>query len=345
MFSASPLVSKLRRVLTKDASDFFAGAEEKWTISPAEEISFPAAIMPAGHKDRVIATEFGRFDEVMLSLTEPSHGTVGATIGYRFRDVDYVDGVLYHKGAELHLRQRQSRLPVYRRPQREISGALYESWVGNRWFGNWLMDDCLTYQLAAQSDKLVTSRYAEGHVPRYEELQNMKPIRIGDANFNELILFDDRHNNSNRKARAAAQRTMLAAGRDTSSTPGVFLLRGTTGDHRRLLNEMDLAERLSARYGIRFMLAEDYTTDELLDACAGAKLVIGVEGSQLVHGLAVMPAGGALITLQPPDRVTTALKLMCDRLDLRFCALIGEGSTEGFTIDANDVDAVLDMIQ
>lgn len=300
--------------------------------------------MPAGHKEKVIATEFGGFDEVMLSLTTPSHGTVGATIGYRFSHVDYVDGVLYHKGAELHLRQRQSRLPIYRRPQNEISGALYESWVGNRWFGNWLMDDCLTYQLAKEAGQPVTSNSAISHMPRYENLQSMNPSRIGDTHFNELTLFDDRHNNSNRMARAATQRTQLAAGRDTSSTPGVFLLRGTTGDHRRLSNEMELAERLSAKYGIRFMLAEDYTTDQLLDACAGAKLVIGVEGSQLVHGLAVMPAGGALITLQPPDRVTTALKLMCDRLDLRFCALIGEGSIEGFTIDANNVDAVLDMI-
>jgi hypothetical protein len=331
-------------MLSKEARDFFSGANEKWTIWPAEEISFPKAIMPASHKDRIAATEFGNFNEVLSSLTEPSQGTVGATTGYRFKNVDYVDGVLYHNGCQLHLRPRHSRLPFYRRPKKEISGALYESWVGNRWFGCWLMDDCLTYQLAVHAGKPLTTNATRWHMDRYEELQSMKPERISDTHFSELILFDDQHNNSNRMERAAAQRAQLANGRDVSPTEGVFLLRGDTGDRRRLTNEIELAELLAKKYGIRPLALKECSTDQLLDACAGAKLVIGVEGSHLVHGLAVMPAGGAIITIQPPNRVTTALKLMSDRLGIRFCALIGEGSTEHFYVNPDEVEAMLDTV-
>lgn len=343
--SFQPLVNRLRRLAGRGPADFRALAADRWEIAPGGEMRFAAALMLPGQAERVRRTEFGGREETLRVFRGEGEARVGPTTGYRFRDVDLVDGVLYLGGAEWHLRRRRRRSPVIRRPERSLGGALYETWVGNRWFGNWLMDDCETYPLAAAAGVPVTTAPpGSGHVPRYEDLLGMAALRTGDVHFDELILFDDMHNNAGRMARAADLRARLARGRDTAPVPGVFLLRGRSGDRRVLTNEAELAERLHARHGFRVLRPEDHGVDALLDACAGARIVAGVEGSHLVHGLAVMPAGGALLTIQPPDRVTAALKLMCDRLGLRFAVVVGDGSAPAFCADAGAIERTLDLL-
>lgn len=123
-------------------------------------------------------------------------------------------------------------------------GALYESWVGNRWFGNWLSDDCLAYPLVVGAGEVLTTRPAAGHVPDYEARLGMAPRRITDARFEELVLVNDHANNRHREARARAMRDRLLAGMQVVDHPGIYLLRGRTGDPRVLVNEMAIAERL-----------------------------------------------------------------------------------------------------
>jgi Glycosyltransferase 61 len=124
----------------------------------------------------------------------------------------------------------------------------------------------------------------------------------------------------------------------------VFLLRGTTGDARLLRNELQLAETLERRHGICPMMAEGMTVDQIIAACSGARVAVGVEGSQMTHALAAMPAGGTFLALFPPDRVTAAMKIMTDRLGLRFAVVVGEGDAQGFEISADEVEATLGML-
>ncbi len=340
-----PILNRLRRFAGGAAPDFIARALDRWEVSPGEEADFPAAVFLPGQLDRIHATVFGSEAETRHALTFSGARPVRPTMAFRFRDVDLVDGVLYKAGAEFHLRPRRRRLPLAPRPALALSGAIYDSWIGLRYFGNWLMDDCETYRLAEAAGQPVTLRQdSAGHRAGYEALLGISPRRVGDAHFDELILFDDMHNTAGRKARAADRRRRLVGLATPALHPGVFLLRGTTGDARLLRNEIQLAETLEHLHGIRPMMAEGMTVAQIIAACAGARVVVGVEGSQMTHALAAMPAGGTFLALFPPDRVTAAMKIMTDRLDLRFAIVVGEGDAQGFRISADEVEATLAML-
>lgn len=346
VISFSPLANNLRRKVGRPAPDVILRAAERWEIAPGGIVEVPPAIMLPGQIERIIGTEFGSLEQTLFALRNEGDGRVDATTACLLRDVDLVDGVLYLGGAERHLRaRRHPRALHHRRPETELSGAMYESWVGNRWFGNWLMDNCLTYPLAAAlGTPVTTAPRSKGHAPRYEDLLGMAPLRIGDVHFRELILIDDLPNNAAKFARAAAMRERLLGGRQPVPHPGVFLLRGRTGDVRLLSNEDEIAARLAAERGFRILDPMTMTVDDLIEASAGARVVAGVEGSQLVHGQIVAPAGSTLLTIQPPDRVTAAMKLMTDRLGQRFGLIVAEGDMNRFRVDWSDVARTLDLL-
>lgn len=345
MEALRPLTNRFRRMVGLPMRDLTDRAYDSWQVSPAETRAVPPAICLPGQAERITRTEFAPLTAVVKSLQGDPAEQIPATMAYALRDVDFVDGVLYAEGSELHLRRRARSPLAHRRPQRSMSGAMYETWVGNRWFGNWLLDDCLTYRLAEEVGKPVTSMPPRaGHVPRYEELLSMSPQRIGDVHFDELILFDDHANNSGRMARAQDMRQRLQVGHDPKPNPGVFLYRGRSGDARILDNEDEIAGNLQDRYGFRIMHPEDHSVDELVDACGATAIVAGVEGSQLNHGMAVMPPGGTLLTLQPADRATTAMKLLTDRWQQRFALLVGIGTSQGFRVSWDEVQRTLAMI-
>jgi len=345
MLALRPLTYALRRTLGVNIRDLAAAAVERWEIAPAEIMcELPAVILP-NQVERITRTEFAPLETVLDSLLGKPEQHTGATTAYRLRDVDIVDGVLYSRGYSVHLRARQKRLPFSRQPDAVPSGSLYETWIGNRWFGNWLTDDCVSYRLTELTGNPVTTTPVRGgHVPRYEELLDMAPRRHREAHFDELIVFDDRFNNSHRLARAQDLRRRLLKGRDPKPNPGVFLFRGRSGDLRLLENEQEIAERLEAKHGFRVMMPEDYSVDELIDACGATRVIAGVEGSQLNHGIVVMPPGGTLFTIQPADRATTAMKLLSDRWQQRFAMLVGHGRFDSFHVDVDEVIKTLDQI-
>jgi len=343
-YSFAPVAGLLTRLARRRPS-FASAAVERWEIAPAERLLRRPATLLSGQLERIRNTEFASPQEVVTVFRGLEDPSVPATRAMRFRDVDLHDGVLYAGGAEFHLRPRSAFRPIFRRPEGEISGAIYDSWPGNRWFGNWIMDDCLTYMLAAaEGTPLTTALQGTGHMSRYEALLGMKPLRVSSTRIRELVMFEDQGNNSNKAARAEDMRNRLLQGRPVKPVTGVFLLRGTQGAKRLLSNEMEIAERLEAEYGFHVLDPMQTDMDAIIEACAGAEIVVGVEGSQLVHGLAVMPRGAALLTLQPPDRVTVVLKLMTDRRDQRFAAVIGEGGTDDFRIAWEEVRRTLDLL-
>lgn len=172
----------------------------------------------------------------------------------------------------------------------------------------------------------------------------MTPERIGDVHFDELILFDDLHNNSHRQARAQQNRASIMAGRDLAPLPGVFIFRGGSGDARNLENEPKIAERLEAEYGFRILYIDRHDADQIAEAVGATDLVVGVEGSQLAHGVIGMAPGGTVLTLQPADRVTTSLKLLTDCWRQDYAMLVGDGPADGYHVDWDQLRRTMDLI-
>ena len=348
MHSLRPITNRLSRLLGLSRGTLLDAAIERWEIHPAEAVEISGGIWLPDQVEHIARTEFGALPDILAQMQGDPVEWTPATMGYRLRDVDFVDGVLYARGAKLGLRDRKhggSHLS-YRRPERSLSGSMYESWIGNHWFGNWLLNDCLAYRLAeGVGHPTCSAPQRSGHIARYEELLGMAPERVGDVHFDELVVFDDVYNNASRQARAQDHRARILAGRDLPALPGVFIYRGTSGAARILENEAEIAERLEVEFGFRTLYIDRHSVDEIAEAVGGTDLVVGVEGSQLAHGVIAMRPGGTILTLQPADRVTTSLKLLTDCWRQTYAMVVGHGSSSGgFRVDWGQLCRTLDLI-
>lgn len=346
LISFAPIEHCLRKAAGVPFPDIEAAAIDRWTIAPATRRFIQPAKFLAHHLDKIKATEFGTLPEVLKGFRGNYETTQQATMGYRLKDVDLIDGVLYAPKASRSLRPRRRRLPVYNRPKVSTKGTLFESWVGNRWFGNWLAEDCLTYALAEEYGSPVTTKpIAKHHEPQYANKLGIKPMHVTDIHFDEVILFDDKGQNGGKKVRADDLRERLIASIPPFPVhPGVFLLRGLKGERRLLSNETDIAAQFAGRYGFMVLDPLASTVDEIVHACAGARVVAGVEGSHLVHGLAVMPPGSALFVIQPADRVVSVLKVMTDRQGCDYAFVVGDGTCDNFHVSWTDIERTMEMV-
>lgn len=341
-----PLSHALKKVLGGSCPALEDAAVDRWVISPAtKQHVLPARFLPH-HLDRIRGAAFAPLRDVVKGLIGGFDVMQPATVGYRLKDVALVNGILYGSRAMKSLRGRSRWFPTYLRMTPSITGVIFESWVGNRWFGNWLSDDCLTYHLAeVHGVPRQTRQTAYLHEPQYLTKLDMKPALVENVHFNELILFDDGGQNAGKSQRAGeARRRLVASMPYAFPHPGVFILRGASGEKRVLSNERDLAERFVSHYGFRIIDPSVSSVDEIVAACAGARVVAGVEGSHLVHGAAVMGPNATLFVIQPADRVVSALKILTDRQQQSYAFVIGEGHSRSFHVAWDDIDRTMELV-
>lgn len=345
LISFRPARHVLRRALGGPFVDIEAAATDRWQIAPEERRWVRPALFLHTQLDLIRGVEFGTVDEVVRDFEGGFETTEPATHGFRLRNVDLVDGVLYCGEAARHLRRRARPRPAYWIGEEVATAALYESWIGNQWFGNWLLGDTLTYRLAEAAGAPVTTRMASsGHMARYEQLLGMTPRRLERARFEELTLFNDMSHNSHMADRARDFRDRVLQGKEFPSHPGVYLLRRAGGIPRTLANEAALTEMLAKRHGFTILDPMAVSVDEIAAACAGARVVAGIEGSHLCHGMMVMPDDACLLVLQPPYRVVSFLKAITDYRGQEFAFVIGNDGDEPFTVDLGDVERTLALV-
>lgn len=331
-------------------------ADRTWTLSPARRAPSPKAFYLPNQLARVTGTMFSERGD---ALAEVAGGPVehGATRAFLCKNAWLADGVLYKGKACEHLRveaRRRPRLGVERELRR---ASVYSTFAGLMYFGNWLLHDCVAYPLAAaEGDPVTVARASVGpHESTYEDWLGMRPARLESAFFHELVLFDDFGYTEDKRARFLALREKLldALGRSQNGDrakvephPGVFVLRGRSGQGkpRILQNERALAETLARRRGFRVVDPAEADLTTVLEACRGARVVVGVEGSGLAHGIMMLAPGGSLLVLQPPDRFVTVFKNIVEREDQHFAFVVGQPRGASFYIDPVEVERTLDLL-
>lgn len=340
-----PGLATLRNLLGRAPADIAARATERWTLAPGGCVHVRPAKFLDGQLERIRGASFGTVADVIRDFRGGYDAPQAPTLGFRLKDVALIDGVLYSASTVRHLRRRLRRGPAAIVPRDHMTGSLYESWSGNRWFGNWLSDDCLAYPLAANHGPVATSSPHEPgrHRAAYELALGMRPRLLSSAWFDELFLFDDSAHNAFKRARAERLRRQLVGG-TVQEHPGVFLLRGSGGDPRVLANECGIADRLATKRGFRIIDVAHASLAQIIADCAGAAVVAGVEGSHLVHGLMLMPPRARLLTIQPPNRVVSVLKLVTDRQGQDFSLVIGVGPDACFRVDPDEIERTLDLV-
>lgn len=324
------------RVLEKAAS-------KTWLIAPATTMTSPASYFLPNQLERVTGWAFS--DDFPRQLIEGGMQVEHAsTRGFLIKNVRLIDGALYKNDACSFLRARSSRWPGVIIHGEVDRGAVYCTTWGNTYFAQWLMDDCVTYPLAcAEGTPITTGAILGKHVPEYKNLLGMKPLRLDNSFFRELVIFNDFGHNENRHQRARAMGQRLLRNLEFAAHPGVFILRGKTGQLRVMRNELEVAEHLRLRRGFRILDPTQADVPTILKTCAGARVVVGVEGSGLAHGIAILEPGAAVLTLQPPDRFVAYYKHHTDWNHQHFGFVVGMPEANGFRIDPDEVERTIDL--
>lgn len=271
-----------------------------------------------------------------------------ATTAYLLRDVVLMDGALYMGSEAMHL-HRRTRFQLFANLTEVAQrSALYCSFGGNTYFGSWLMDDCVSYPLAQSCGRPVRTKWPaySGHMSEYSHILAMDSQAMDNTFFRELVVFDDFGQNAGKKLRAQAIASKLSASLDVQPHAGVFLVRGASGASRVLVNEEHVAQHLHQRYGLKVLDPTTLSIPQIVAACAGARMVVGVEGSHLLHGILHLVPGGSLLVLQPPYRYCSLLKGLTERDGQKFGAVVGKAqSSDGsFSIDLHELEQTADWM-
>lgn len=325
-------------------------AVKSWQIAPGKTTIAPKAYFLEGQLERITGTAFT--DDPHAAM----HGcfTVehAPTFAYKLKDIWMINGFLY-KGLynfRLHPSFQLSKKMNYFPPaiiETEIENAsIYSTSEGNQYFGLWLTDDCANYALANQEGVPVTSNIIPySHMPEYESYLEMNPFRTNAAYLKNAIFFDDNWgNNDNKHLRFEANRNKILSLFPGTSHPGVFILRRNSGISRVMLNELEIAEKLREKYGFKIVDVTQNTAAEILSACAGAKILIGIEGSHLFHGLMALEAGSSVLILQPPNRFSAVIKNTTDMENINYSFVVGIQKGENFYIDFEEVERTIDLL-
>lgn len=353
-----------KRLTRKPPRTLQSVAVKTWEIAPSETSIAPPAFSLPNQLDRVTDWAF----EADHPRRAMGGGNVvhGATRGFLLKDVWLIDGALYKDDAHSWLAPRSSLWPRIRVEYEIDRGAMFCTVIGNKYFGMWLMDNCATYSIACAEGIPVTTAQAVGyHTLGYEDWLDMKPVRLHNAFFRELVVFEDVSDNRHKQLRFRAMSARLLSHVNVAPHPGVFILRSSAGELRLLQNEIELAEYLRDRRGFRILDPTKADVPTIVAACAGARTVVGVEGSQLMHGILALQPGCSVLTLQPPNRFVSMYKRLTDRDHQHFGFVVGHtegmsyrsdtvkserttpwagvGAVHGFRIDPEEVERTLDL--
>ncbi|MGO9666377.1 MAG: glycosyltransferase 61 family protein [Polyangia bacterium] len=318
-------------------------ADRTWQIAPGRTVvACPAYFLP-GQLERVTGAAYT--DDPQREMIGGFEIKIPPVCGFLVKGAWLIDSVIYKGAAWEWLHVRSRRVPQFRVTNEVDRAAVYSTSAGNGFFGLWLTDDCTAYPLAAnEGTPITTDQPASPHMLAYEEWLGMSPIRLHKAFLRELVMFDDFAQTQHKRDRFRALSKKLLSHVTAEPHPGVFILRRDSGKRRILYNEAELAEWLRVRRGFRIV---DVTRDDvptIVAACAGSRVVVGVEGSHLIHGIMVLQPGGAVLTLQPPNRFCSVIKRTTDPDHQHFGFVVGHAKQDGYRVDADEVERTLDLL-
>ena len=348
---ASPYLRLFKRL--------FLGQGSLQAISYKQEIIFPeekATLRPplflSGQLDRVEAPKLtdSRFVTTKESEIAAMTSTMivhPPTIAYHIKDAVLFNGAIYVGNFKHPIAEKSLFDSNTHRPYRIKACALASTYLGTKYFGHWLADDCTKYMLASEFGNPLCLRMPAstfGHRQEYQTYFAQDWTSTDRARIDHLVVFQDFSQNSLKRKRYKFLRDRIKAhfpqsGHDTY----VYLRRGKTGVVRTIQNEDEIIDALVKRG----FLVVDITSDSLdfiIESLLNAKIVVSLEGSHLAHWIYTSPEPGGLLVLQPPDRFLALQRAYAECLGIRYGFVVGENTEAGYYFSTSDILRTVDLL-
>lgn len=272
----------------------------------------------------------------------------GPAVAHRLPPMWMVDGNLAAGRFRWETSVERERLVVPRSEAPVVTDvAICSTPYGNRFFGHHLTDDLVTALVAGDLAEPVYSN-PPGALPvnigAYRKVCDIDLPAIWTARVEGCWVFEDAFLNDSKVERLEQMRTAITAGWGPGSDQErVYIRRGPSGVQRGPGNEAELVESLVAD-GWSVIEPEFMSTEEVARSLMDARLVAGVEGSQLSHTLLAAPRGSGMIKLMPPNRFNLLYKDFCDRLGIHFGFHVGAATEAGWDVDVEGAQRIIDRV-
>jgi hypothetical protein len=349
---AAPYLRLARRLIAGPGS-LESIAYETEILCPEETVAVPPAVFLPGQIERVrdnreedgwVSQQPASIELVDATATQL---TSAATIAYHIRDCTIFDGSIYKDNYRYMLHPKDDKSIFSTNPKVEKDyneGALASSYLGARYFGHWLGDDCTSYLLAEMFGTPICMRrgFAD-HDACYANWFDQKWDPIDRSHVRDLTIFQDYGQNSSKRERYKALRNKLRGIVSPICVgSGIYLRRGSTGSQRSVVNEDEIIDVL-CRYGFEIVEISD-DIKHIVAKLMGAKIVISLEGSHLSHFIYSLPEDSAMLVLEPFDRFRSMYRTWAACLGMRFGFVVGAGLDGGFYFSIDEILKTIDLL-
>ena len=332
----------LRRLRLR-RSDIWPSADPIGTAAPVEVLP---ALYHEDHLERVTGVGFGlplagekEKLETRLAAARPPGMVV-------FEDVIWCGGRLFPAKGNHFLAEGAPLMQAFASRPAHDHVVVTNSRLGLKYFGHWLGDDCAARELPLPDGALVKSlnRPEWSDCAFYETAFGQAWDEEETFYARKLSIVTDTGYSLDKKRRLEVLRARMRQTFPIAENAGgiAYIQRGTKGEPRTMANEAALIDRLLAT-GVRIVRAET-GGETIARAILDAKIIIGVEGSQIRHGAYNLSANGALLVLQPPHRFYNPHHEWARLLGMRYGTVVGHASADGYHIDIDEVMAMLDRL-
>jgi hypothetical protein len=318
--------------------------EREWVISPASTSIAPPAIYLAGETEKITGLEPNTNninEQFRINGGQREHA---ATIARSLRDAYLFGDHVYKKTAKIQIGINPEKLFYQHGLKVRDTASLASSWIDSKYFGHWMTDGIPLLMAGREiAPPIRNSGPLTAHQEQYLSMLEMSYESFIGGKIRELIILEDFGQNKYKRARYEKIRECFYRHGNQSSHPGAIILRGMSGVNRALINERQIADYLLS-IGFKVIDPQRQSANEIIQATSGARIVVGVEGSHLAHGLFSMHPRGTLLVLQPPNRFNNVHKDYADCMDLEYAFVVGDACDGGFRIPVDHIRRILDLI-
>ena len=306
----------------------------------------PAVYLP-GQIDKVTGTSIESTKEAQIKAATSQRATHAPAIAYHLKDAILFDGSIY-RGRLRHLVADSSLFhSVSSEPRHLKVIGLASSYIGHRYFGHWLLDDCVQYLLAETNGTPLCLRRPHdriGHQKQYATYFAQDWSPIDRARIDHLVVYQDFAQNTLKRTRYRILRERIRGRfRCANGRSLVYLKRGESGVRRVIQNEEEIINVLQ-RHGFEVASVESDSLVGLQRVLVNAQLVISIEGSHAAHCAYSVPENSGLIVLQPPDRFTAWHRDWSEAVGVRFGFVVGAVGERGYVFSSLEILRTVDLM-